>query len=228
MVLREFPVPRAGPGAVVVRVTHANICGSDLHAWRGEFVLSEFGGRLPTVLGHEMCGRVHELGEGVTTDWAGEPLAVGDRVVFQYFRHCGRCPACLAGHTVACRRLRMAMTESAEEWPHFVGAFADYYYVHPGQAVFKVPDDLPDELVAGANCALSQVLYGLERVGLRAGETVAIQGAGGLGIYATAVARDRGAARIIVIDGVPERLELALAFGADEVVDIRSFPLPED
>jgi D-arabinose 1-dehydrogenase-like Zn-dependent alcohol dehydrogenase len=110
--------------------------------------------------------------------------------------------------------------------PHFRGAYAEYYYLIPGQTVFKVPDDVSDEIAAPANCALSEVIYGLQKVELSFGETIAIQGAGGLGIYATAVAKEMGAAKVIVIDGIDERLKLAKDFGADEIIDMRELKEP--
>jgi threonine dehydrogenase-like Zn-dependent dehydrogenase len=113
-----------------------------------------------------------------------------------------------------------------EQPPHFLGVYAEYFYLRPNHTVFKVPDDLTDEMVSPANCALSQVIYGLERVGFSFGETIVIQGAGGLGLYATAVARDMGAEKIIVIDGIDERLKLAKAFGADELIDLREIKTP--
>jgi len=116
----------------------------------------------------------------------------------------------------------------AELPPHFTGAYADYYYLRPNHVVFKVPDDLTDDMVAPANCALSEVIYGLEKVGLSFGETIVIQGAGGLGINATAVAKERGADKVIVIDGIADRLELAKAFGADEIIDMREYKTPEE
>jgi threonine dehydrogenase-like Zn-dependent dehydrogenase len=116
---------------------------------------------------------------------------------------------------------------SCDVWPHFKGTFGDYFYLYPNHTVFKVPDDLPDELVVGVNCAMAQVTCGWELAGLAVGEQVVIQGAGGLGLYAIAVARERGAGRIIVVDGVSERLEVASMFGADAFVDLRDLPQPE-
>lgn len=223
MQIREFPVPSPEPGAVVIRVTRCNICGSDLHAWHGDFQTRGLGGELPTILGHEMTGVVHAMGEGVTTDSFGRPLEKGDRVVFPYFSFCGRCEFCTSGFPVGCRRLNMAMLRNCEKPPHFVGGFADYYYLPPGHAVFKVPDELDDQVVSGANCALSQVLYGFDRVSLEFGENVVIQGAGGLGVYAAAVAKSMGAGRVIVIDAVPDRLALAQRFGADEIIDLNEW-----
>ncbi len=228
MEIKEYPVPEPEPGAILIKVSRANICGSDLHQWRGDLNLTALGAPLPAILGHEMTGTVAKLGEGVLTDSAGEPLAVGDRVVYRYFRPCGHCRACLRGEDAACPIAPLAVVSPCEEPPHFLGGFADYYYLRPNQTVLKVPDDLTDDMVAPANCALSQVIYGLERVGFSFGETIAIQGAGGLGIYATAVAKDMGAEKVIVIDGIDERLELAKAFGADELIDIREIKTPTE
>ena len=226
MEIREYPVPEPEPGAILIKVSRANICGSDLHQWRGDINLAALGAPLPAILGHEMIGTVAKLGEGILSDSAGQPLAVGDRVVHRYFYPCGRCRACLKGQDAACPVAPLTIMSTCEEPPHFFGAFAEYLYLRPNHTVFKVPDDLTDEMVASANCALSQVIYGLERVGFSLGETIAIQGAGGLGIYATAVAREMGAEKIIVIDGIEERLKLAKAFGADELIDLREIKTP--
>jgi len=228
MEIKEYPVPEPEPGAILIKVRRANICGSDLHQWRGDLNLTALGAPLPAILGHEMTGTVAKLGEGVLTDSAGEPLAVGDRVVHRWFFPCGRCRACLRGQDAFCPIAPLGTVSPCEEPPHFLGAFADYYYLRPNHTVFKVPDDVTDDMVAPANCALSQVIYGLERVGFGFGETIVIQGAGGLGIYATAVAKDMGAEKVIVIDGIDERLELAKAFGADELIDFREIKTPTE
>lgn len=228
MEMREYPVPEPEPGAILIKVRRANICGSDIHIWRGDIDIAAMGAPLPIILGHEMTGTVAKVGERVLTDSAGEPLGVGDRVVHRIFYSCGNCRACLRGQDVACPVAPLAVYSPCEQPPHFLGAYAEYYYLRPGQTVLKVPDGLTDDMVAPVNCALSQVIYGLERVGFGFGETIAIQGAGGLGIYATAVAKEMGAETVIVIDGLEERLELAKAFGADELIDMREFKTPEE
>ena len=228
MEIKEYAVPEPEPGAAVLRMTVANVCGSDLHQWRGEFDVAKFGRPYPQILGHEMTGRIHKLGEGLTRDTSGLPLEVGDRVIFRYFYPCGKCRACMKRVSRACPNARLYLTNSSDTPPHFYGAFGEYHYLNPGAAVFRVPDELPDETVAGINCALSQVVGGLQLAQLRLGEHVVIQGAGGLGVYATAVARELGAGRVIVIDGVQERLDLAAAFGADELIDFRELKDPED
>jgi len=226
--IKEYPVPEPEPGAILIKMSMANVCGSDLHWWRGDMNLSAMGVRFPVLQGHEGIGKVAKLGEGVSTDSAGQPLAVGDRVVYRYFYPCGRCPACLRGNDAACPTNSRTICGPSEVPPHFVGAYAEYFYLRPNHTVFKVPDDVTDHMAAPANCALSQVIYGLGKANLVFGETVVIQGAGGLGINATAVARDVGADKVIVIDVIPARLELAKAFGADEVIDMKEYAAPED
>lgn len=228
MELVELPVPEPRPGAMVVRVSRANICGSDLHIWRGDGFLGFMARDDGRIIGHEMTGVVHSLGDGVERDWAGKPLTVGDRVVYQYFAPCGRCRPCGRGMTEACPRAFKVLQGSPSTFPHFRGAYADYFYVTPQMAVFKVPDTVTDKMVAGVNCALAQVVMGLERVQVGLGDRVVIQGAGGLGLYATAVARERGAEMVIVIDGIDDRLALATAMGADHVIDMRELTTPDE
>src|SRR6266581_1715554 len=223
--IREVPIPEVEPEGVLIRVTHANVCGSDLHFWRGDAPL-----RLPAdgwIFGHEMTGRVAKLGSKIATDSLGRPLKEGDRVAYTYFYPCGRCYACLHKEPAACPH-KIERPVGPSTFPHLHGAFADHYYLRPGGAIFKVPDELADEAVAGVNCALSQVIYGLHVAGVRFGDSVVIQGAGGLGVQAAAVAKDMGAATVIVVDQVPGRLALAKAFGADHTIDLKVIPERKD
>jgi L-iditol 2-dehydrogenase len=190
--IRDVPIPDVEPEGVLIRVTLANICGSDLHFWRGDAPL-----KYPDdgwIFGHEMTGRVARLGARVKTDSLGRPLAEGDRVAYTYFYPCRRCYACLNNQPAACpNKIERPLGPGA--FPHLHGAFADHYYLRPGGHLFKVPDSLPDEAVASVNCALSQVMYGLHVAGLRFGDSVVIQGAGGLGVQAGAAAKDMGPPR---------------------------------
>jgi len=225
----EYPVPDPEPGAILVKVRQVNICGSDLHIWRGDIDFSG-GGLVPVemVIGHETVGEIAKLGAGVTTDSAGQPIAVGDREVHMYFYPCGRCRACLRGQEAACQMAPLSVFRPSTDSPHFNGPYAEYLYLRPNHTIFKIPDDVTDNMAAPVNCALSQVIYGLTKAQFGWGETIAIQGAGGLGLYATAVARDMGADKVIVIDGIDQRLELAKAFGADELIDMKKYKTPEE
>lgn len=212
---REYEVQPPEPGAILTEVERANVCGSELHIWRGNHPEVKEG-----VLGHEVLCRVAELGEGVETDYAGEPIEEGDLIAPAYYLTCRKCPPCLAGDFHLCENAYRYWSKSPEESPHFHGTFATHYYIHPDQYFYKVPDGLDPAIAAGANCALSQVMFGLHTVGIEYGDTVVVQGAGGLGLNAVAVATERGA-ETIVIEGAEGRIDRARAFGADHVIDFR-------
>ena len=221
------PVP-VEAGGIRVKVTSAGICGSDMHFWRGEIkpIVSEASKPGPVILGHELTGVVDALGPDISTDSMGRPLKEGDRVAFAYFFPCRRCYNCLRGEFNHCPD-RFRFRASVEEFPYCNGGFSEYYYLFPGHFVFKVPDELPDEAVTAVNCAVSQVVYGLHQSGLRMGDSVVVQGAGGLGLNATAAAKDMGAGQVIVIDGVAGRLDMAVQCGADHTVDINEYATAE-
>jgi threonine dehydrogenase-like Zn-dependent dehydrogenase len=221
---QRHALPDPEPGAILVRISHANVCGSDLHIWRGESAIP-WGHR---AMGHEMAGRVFALGAGVTTDSTGQPLHEGDRIIYNYFFPCGRCLACLRGMPECCPNKRRPGNADPGQWPHFVAGFSEYYYLLPGHVCVKVPDELPDAIVAPINCALAQVMQGLDSGGFRQGDSLVVQGAGGLGLNMIAAARDMGAGLIIAIDGIPGRLRLARDFGADYTIDLRECPTPAD
>src|SRR5215831_5435636 len=217
--LREYPLPEVDDDAMLVKITMACICGSDLHSYKGEYV-----GRLkpsreqPLIMGHEMTGRVYRMGRNVKADHLGRSLKEGDRIVYSYFNPCGKCWACVTGSAPCPYKHRFRKT--SEEFPHFRGAFAEYYYLRGDQWVFKVPDELPDETVAPVNCALSTVTYGMNQIRVPLEGVVLVQGAGGLGLSAAAVAREMGAARVIVIDKLAERLGRVLQLTGGKGVDL--------
>lgn len=212
----EFELPEPAPGDALTEVVRANVCGSELHIWRGEHPLVQEG-----VLGHEALCRVADLG-GEVSDSEGRALSVGDLVVPAYFATCGACRRCGRGDPEYCENAYEYWSREPEAWPHFHGTFGSHYYVHDDQYLYKVPPGVDERAAASANCALSQVLCGLDAIDLTVGDTVVIQGAGGLGLNATAVATERGA-ETIVVDGVAERLERAKAFGADHTVSLQNY-----
>jgi threonine dehydrogenase-like Zn-dependent dehydrogenase len=138
---------------------------------------------------------------------------------------CGRCPSCLR-EVVPCPNRKVHQGTTSDDWPHFKGAFAEYYYLNPGQWVYKVPDAVPDEAAVYVGCAAATVAYALSKVCFPMGSWGVIQGAGGLGLCAAPMMKDSGA-RVIVVDKVAERLELAKAFGADFTVNSSEYTTPE-
>ncbi|MCS5695922.1 zinc-binding dehydrogenase [Desulfofundulus thermocisternus] len=217
---REYDLPEPEPGAILVKVIRANVCGSELHIWQGHHPLKR------AVLGHEFVGQVLKMGSGVTTDYAGNSLKEGDRVVAPYYLTCMKCRACRRGNFHLCENAYKFWTADPDMWPHFHGAFSTHYYIHPNQYVFKVPDAVPDVVAASANCAITQVYFGIDKINLTAGEKVVIQGAGGLGLNSIAVAKERGAT-VIVVEGIKLRLDMARKFGADYLIDMNEFDTPE-
>jgi threonine dehydrogenase-like Zn-dependent dehydrogenase len=214
---REYPVPEPSPGEVVTRVERANVCGSELHIWRGNHPEVREGS-----LGHEALCRIEALGEGVETDYAGQPVEEGDLVAPVYYLTCRRCSACLDGKFHLCENVYEYWSRSPEEPPHFHGTFGTHYVIHQDQYFYKVPDGLASGIAAGANCALSQVMFGLDETGVEYGDTVVVQGGGGLGLNAIAYANERGAETILV-EGVDGRIQRGREFGVDHVVDFREF-----
>ena len=114
--MTELPTPEVEPGGILVKITSAGICGSDLHYWRGE-VAGQPGA---VILGHEMTGTVQTLGQGVTTDSMGRPLKEGDRVAYAYFSPCRRCYICLRGELNNCPN-RFRFRASIEDYPYCSG-----------------------------------------------------------------------------------------------------------
>jgi threonine dehydrogenase-like Zn-dependent dehydrogenase len=218
---QEFDIPDPQPGAIVLKVVRTNVCGSELHIWRGHHPTKKTG-----VLGHEMVGMIEKLGEGVTTDYAGQPIKAGDRIASAYYLTCRKCNTCKRGEFHLCERAYDFWNKPPEEKPHFHGAFATHYYIHPDQYFYKVPDNVPDVVAASANCALSQVYFGLDKAELTYGETLVIQGVGGLGLNAASVAKERGA-KVIVIDAIHSRLEMAKSFGADHIINLNEYDTVE-
>lgn len=212
---RDYEMPRPVAGGLVLKMIRANVCGSDVHILHGNHPLVRPG----CVMGHEGIGRVAALGEGVTTDFAGQPLAVGDRVVATYFQACRRCPECNNGHGNICRNAYTGWSTQAEVAPHFFGTFGTYYAVGPNQAVYKVPDGVSSKAASSANCALSQVYYGCLLGEVSYGDKVVIFGAGGLGVCASAVASTLGA-EVFVAEMMPGRLRKVEEFGARHTIDL--------
>ncbi|MFC2070806.1 alcohol dehydrogenase catalytic domain-containing protein, partial [Chloroflexota bacterium] len=225
--MMEFPVPAPEPDAIVTRITMSSVCGSDVHIYKGELGPVRPGEKpKPQIPGHEFVGRIHKLGSNVKTDTAGQPLKEGDRVTWTVLRLCGKCYSCV--NEIGRCSDRSAATFTFGEFPYFKGAFCDYYYISPGQWIYKVPDEVPDEAAVYVSCAAGTVSFGLGKVKFPLGATVVIQGAGGLGINATPLAKDMGAARVIVIDKNPERLKFVKSFGADYTIDANEYPAPQD
>jgi threonine dehydrogenase-like Zn-dependent dehydrogenase len=221
--IHEVEIPEVEPGAILVKVLLAGICGTDVHQQRGELTIKS---PLPNIQGHETIGRIVKLGEGRVKDAAGDELKVGDRIMWAH-ADCGECYWCnIARNPVLCAR------RSGYGWAPpaaLRGGFAEYEYVTPATNVVRVPDELTEEEAVGVGCAFRTVIGGYERfgkVGLM--EDFVIQGCGPIGLYSTVVARESGARTIIVVGAPANRLELAKKWGADHVINIDEYKDAEE
>jgi len=206
IVLDEKPVPKVGFGEALIKVTTTTICGTDIHILKGEYPVAS--GR---IVGHEPVGVIDELGPGVTG------YTVGQRVIVGAITPCGQCHTCLDGHHSQCGG------KAAGGWRFgntIDGCQAEYVLVPNAMANLEpIPDGLTDEQVLMCPDIMSTGFGGAESGNIRIGDTVAIFAQGPIGLCATAGAKLKGATRIIVVDGIPERLAMARRLGADLTID---------
>lgn len=215
--LDSHPAEDPGAGQVRVAVLAGGICGSDLHYWQ-EGGIGTIRVREPIILGHEAAGRIEALGEGVNG------LEIGQLVAMNPSHPCGECEFCrqdLPRHCTA-----MKFKGSAMYLPHQQGMFRDRMVIGAGQCLALPPGITP----GAAACAepLAVCLHAANRAeavaGSLAGKTVLVTGAGPIGALCVAVARQRGAARIIVTDIQDATLAVARQMGADHAVNTLADP----
>lgn len=221
--IREVPIPEIGPGAILVKVEMAGICGTDVHQRKGELSIKP---PTPLIPGHETIGRIVKLGTGRVRDAVGEDIRVGDRIMWAH-ADCGECYWCqIARDPVLCaKRSGYGFAPPSA----LRGGFAEYEYVTGATNIVKVPDELTEEEAVGVGCAFRSVVAGYERFGkLDLMADVVIQGCGPIGLYSTVVARESGARSIIVLGAPKNRLELAKRWGADHVLDIEEHKTAEE
>src|SRR5436189_1203366 len=192
----DVPVPEIGPTDVLVCVAAAGICHSDAHYRAG---ISEID-RLPLTLGHEVAGRVEEVGSDV------KHLSAGDRVCVHYLVHCGSCEFCVRGLEQFCRSGQMI-------GKHRDGGYAEFIKV-PGVNAFPLPDEIPFEVGAIMMCSSATALHALNKARFKAGESLAILGFGGLGFSALQLARVFDCGHVYVVEINPAKLASAASMGA--------------
>ena len=215
----ELEEPRAGE--VLVRLEACGVCHTDMYTASG----ADPSGYAPAVLGHEGCGIVERLGEGVTS------VAPGDRVVTLFSPQCRECEHCRSPKTNLCLAIReqqnlghlpdgsTRLSRDGERIRHFMGTstFAEYT-VMPQIALAKIPADAPPDRAAPFACGLSTGMgAAINTAKVEPGSTCVVFGAGLVGLGAVAGCRLQGAERIICVDLSPERLELARGQGATDV-----------
>ncbi len=214
IILDEKPIPKAGPGEAVIKVTTTTICGTDVHILKGEYPV-----RPGLIIGHEPVGIITELGAGVTG------YQIGQRVIVGAITPCGHCYACLDNHSSQCGNNGLGAYgwKAIGGWKFgntIDGCQAEYLLVPDAMANMEpIPDDLTDEQVLMCPDIMSTGFSGAESGRVKIGDTVVVFAQGPIGLCATAGAKLRGATRIITVDGIPERLAISKRMGADITIN---------
>jgi S-(hydroxymethyl)glutathione dehydrogenase/alcohol dehydrogenase len=223
LVIEEVDLDPPGKGEVTIRLTATAICHSDIHAMKGEH--GEI--KLPAIAGHEICGRVKEVGEGVTY------VKPGDKVIASIIPEgCGQCYYCKVGLSSQCTTNRLYLyregkyvNKKGQRLTQYAGAVAGFaeYAVIPEINLVKVPDDLPADraclLACGVISGFGAVLY---RAKVTANSSVAVIGCGGVGLNAIQGALFAGAYPIIAVDVREGKLATGKVFGATHTVNAKA------
>lgn len=204
LVIEDVDDPVCPDSGVVLQVEACGVCRSDHHGWTGQHPKVRAG----SIMGHEYCGTVVAAGSQATHK-------VGDRLIAPFILSCGVCPNCRKGVSNTCPNAAV---------PGFglPGAYAEYVAVPFDHNLVHRPEQIAPGLAAGLGCRVTTAWHALtDRAAVQAGEWVAVHGTGGIGMAAMLLAKMLGA-QVVVVDVVPEKLEQALALGADAAVNAAS------
>jgi propanol-preferring alcohol dehydrogenase len=201
--LDDVSVPSVGPNDVLVKLQAMGVCHSDLHIVNGMIVPPKY----PTTLGHEGAGIIEKIGERVTN------VRVGDAVALYYMSICGQCYYCMTGKENICDQLLNLGLELEGTWAE--------YLMLPAQSAIKLPAGVPFDQAALAGCAVVTPFHAMTVGEVKPGDSVAVYGAGGVGIHGVQLARFFGASQIIAVDINQRKLEAAKQVGATDLVNAK-------
>lgn len=218
MQVENVDISKPGSREVLVRTAAAGVCHSDLHFYNGTYP-----GRTPCVLGHESAGIVEQVGSDVTY------VKLGDHVITCLSVFCGHCEDCLTGHMSRCsspevRRgpndePRLSIEGADVQQFANLGSFAELMLVHE-HSVAKIREDMPLDRAALIGCGVTTGVGAvIHTAAVKPGTSVAVIGCGGVGLSCINGAALAGAGKVIAVDKIPSKLELARKFGATDTVD---------
>ena len=204
--IRTVSIPEAGHGEVLLRVMASTICGSDIRCIYHEHLGKGPEGYQGVIAGHEPAGQIVEKGPGCRS------FKVGDRVIVYHISGCGICNDCRRGYMISCTN---GQFRRAYGWQRD-GGMAEFMIAEEKDLV-RLPDQLSFADGAQVACGFGTVYEGLQKIGICGNDAVLITGLGPVGLAAGALSRKLGAEKIIGIDMLPERLELARTLGVCDV-----------
>ena len=218
MDIEDIDIDKPGPREVLVRTAAAGVCHSDMHFFNGTYP-----GQTPCVLGHESAGVVEQVGEAV------HYVKPGDHVITCLSVFCGHCEYCLTGHMSLCQEPEVRrgrdddprLSKGGDALAQFanLGSFAEQMLVHE-HSVVKIREDMPLDRAALIGCGVTTGAGAvIHTAAVEPGATVAVIGCGGVGLSCINGAAIAGASRVIAVDRVPSKLELARKFGATDAVN---------
>jgi threonine dehydrogenase-like Zn-dependent dehydrogenase len=213
--IREFEVPKVGEEDILLEVEMCTICGSDPPVYKGLYA----GVQYPTVMGHELIGRIVEMGAKARDNYQ---LKVDDRVVPGGQDGCGSCRVCREGNGRLCQAKKYSHATRCTEFPHFLGGFGEYLYIRGGMHLHRVNEEVPAEAGCLGNNVGNGVYYTQIRGGVKKGDAVVISGVGGQGLGSVIGAKDVGARQVIAAGMSIDRFrfEFAKKLGADYTIDV--------
>lgn len=209
--MQEFPVPEAGEDDGVLEVEVAGVCGSDVFHYNGS--------NAPIIMGHEIVGRVSDIGPTAQQAWG---IRAGDRVVVETTFGCGRCERCRMGKYRVCNVSRgYGGAIKSDEAPHLWGGYGQYMYLPPTARVHRISEELPGDVAVLVCAVLGNGVRWLRTIGgVTIGDTAVVVGPGPQGLAATVAASASGAKDIVVVGLSRDeaRLSMARRLGATRVI----------
>lgn len=219
--LRDFPEPKLEPGATLLKTIASEVCGTDVHLYRGHLPDVPY----PIIPGHINVGEVEKI-NGNVLDINGNTIKLGDIITFLDVNEtCNDCWYCLvAKASTRCPHRKVyGITYSSKDPPHLLGGWAEKIYLKPNVKILRIPKDLKPLSFMASGCALPTAIHAIDRADINFGDTVAIQGCGPVGLWISILAKLCGALKTVVLGSPVLRLKKAKQLGADITIDIDQF-----
>ncbi|HEY4099501.1 MAG TPA: zinc-binding dehydrogenase [Gemmatimonadales bacterium] len=218
----EFGAPTLTPGSALLATRYSEVCGTDVHIWRGRMP----GVRFPMIPGHVSVG-VLAASSRKLTDIDGKPFRDGDVVTFlDVHETCNHCFQCLvAKNTTRCPHRRVyGITYGVEDG--LLGGWSEVIWIKPGVKLVRMPPELDPETFIGGGCGLVTAIHAMDRADVRLGQSVVVLGAGPVGQSITALSSLSGAGQVVTVGDPAARLDFARRMGATDTIGLDT-PPPE-